>query len=105
VRCVCMFGDFNKPRAWHPYGAQHHIVHNLDGVRAIQPSQIYAAVVSCTSTGERILDRSIDGRVRAVERSPTRAQLLAETSPDPNALSAAVRPSAARQSPAKCRTS
>jgi ADP-heptose:LPS heptosyltransferase len=94
VRCVCMFGDFNKPRAWHPYGAQHQIVHNLDGVRAIQPSQIYAAVVSCTSTDERILDRSIDGRVRVVEGSPTRAQLLAEPSPDPNALSAAVRPSA-----------
>ena len=56
VRCVCMFGDFNKPRAWHPYGAQHHIVHNLNGVRAVQPSQIYAAIVSVTSTGERILE-------------------------------------------------
>jgi ADP-heptose:LPS heptosyltransferase len=56
VRCICMFGDFNKPRAWHPYGAQHHIVHNLNGVQAVQPGQIYAAVVSVTSAGERILE-------------------------------------------------
>jgi ADP-heptose:LPS heptosyltransferase len=56
VRCVCMFGDFNKPRAWHPYGAQHYIVHNPNGVRAVQPSQIYAAVASVTATGERILE-------------------------------------------------
>jgi ADP-heptose:LPS heptosyltransferase len=56
VRCVCMFGDFNKPRAWHPYGAQHRIVHSLNGVRAVQPSQIYAAVTSALSTRERILE-------------------------------------------------
>lgn len=30
-----LFGDFNRPRKWHPYGAGHRVIHEMRGVRAI----------------------------------------------------------------------
>ena len=30
VRCVALFGNYTKPRKWHPYG-DHHIVHHAKG--------------------------------------------------------------------------
>ena len=44
VPCVCMFGDYNAPKRWHPYGAQHQIVHNMNGVEKISPEEILSAV-------------------------------------------------------------
>jgi len=42
VPCVCMFGEFNNPNTWHPYGARHRIVHDMCGVRKIAPVAVYA---------------------------------------------------------------
>jgi heptosyltransferase-3 len=46
VPCVVLFGNFNKPKWWHPMGQGHHIIHNMRGVREIAPEEVYAAVCS-----------------------------------------------------------
>ena len=44
VACVAVFGDYNAPKRWHPIGDQHRIIHNMRGVRAITPDEVYEAV-------------------------------------------------------------
>ena len=44
VPCVGLFGNFNMPKWWHPMGEGHHIIHNMQGVRAISPEEVHAAV-------------------------------------------------------------
>ena len=44
VSCVAMFGNFNKPRWWHPAGKGHRVIHNMRGIREISPGEVYAAV-------------------------------------------------------------
>ena len=46
VPCVALFGNFNKPKWWHPMGQGHRIIHNMHGVREIAPEEVYAAVCS-----------------------------------------------------------
>lgn len=46
VPCVVMFGNFNPPRRWHPFGEDHRLVHNMQGVLHISPEEICAAVRS-----------------------------------------------------------
>jgi heptosyltransferase III len=46
VPCVALFGNFNKPKWWHPVGRGHRIIHNMHGVREIAPEEVYAAVSS-----------------------------------------------------------
>jgi len=46
IPCVALFGDFNRPRWWHPNGEGHRVIHNLKGVRNISPEEVYAAVCS-----------------------------------------------------------
>jgi len=44
VPCVGIFGDFNEPNRWHPRGAQHRIIHRMEGLDTIQVSEVIAAV-------------------------------------------------------------
>lgn len=44
VRCVGLFGDFNRPRKWHPYVGDNRTLHDLRGVTAITVDQVFAAV-------------------------------------------------------------
>lgn len=44
--CVCVFGNYNEPRKWHPYGEGHRIIHNMSGVRAIRPEELLDAALS-----------------------------------------------------------
>jgi heptosyltransferase III len=46
VPCVALFGNFNKPKWWHPTGQGHRIIHNMHGVREINPEDVYTAVCS-----------------------------------------------------------
>jgi heptosyltransferase III len=50
VTCVCMFGNFNRPKWWHPYGEQHRIIHDMRGVLAVAPSEVYEALQSAILT-------------------------------------------------------
>ncbi len=44
VPCVALFGDFNRPAKWHPFGAHHRIIHNMGGVLAITVGEVDAAL-------------------------------------------------------------
>jgi heptosyltransferase-3 len=42
--CVALFGDYNRPKKWHPLGDQHRIIHNMSGIRAIRPKDVLDSV-------------------------------------------------------------
>ncbi len=44
VRCVGIFGNFNRPESWHPMGRGHRIIHNVRGIDKISPVEVYGAV-------------------------------------------------------------
>jgi heptosyltransferase-3 len=44
VPCVGLFGNFNRPKWWHPIGQGHCIIHNMRGVREISPEEVDAAI-------------------------------------------------------------
>jgi heptosyltransferase III len=44
VTCVALFGDNNPPAKWHPFGADHCILHSMAGVRAIRTADVDATV-------------------------------------------------------------
>jgi asparagine synthase (glutamine-hydrolysing) len=46
IPCVAMFGDFNPPKKWHPFGEEHRLIHNMLGVGSISPEEVYLAVHS-----------------------------------------------------------
>ena len=51
IPCVALFGNFNRPKWWHPMGQGHRIIHNMHGVREIMPGEVYAAV--CATIAEK----------------------------------------------------
>jgi ADP-heptose:LPS heptosyltransferase len=44
--CVGLFGGYNKPRKWHPYGARHRVLHDMRGVREIRVADAREAVIA-----------------------------------------------------------
>jgi heptosyltransferase III len=46
LSCVAMFGDYNRPRRWHPFGSNHRLIHNMQGVLEISPEEVYGAICS-----------------------------------------------------------
>jgi heptosyltransferase-3 len=61
VPCVGIFGNYNKPRWWHPMGERHRIIHDMRGVRDIAPEKVYAAIRSIAPEICRQADRRIAG--------------------------------------------
>jgi ADP-heptose:LPS heptosyltransferase len=55
IPCVCMFGNYNRPRRWHPYGTQHRVLHNTNSVKEIAPSEVFAAVEALIRIHEPIV--------------------------------------------------
>lgn len=46
VPCVGLFGDFNRPAKWHPYGSSHRILHRMDGLAQISVAEALDAATS-----------------------------------------------------------
>jgi ADP-heptose:LPS heptosyltransferase len=44
IPCVALFGSFNMPKSWHPMGATHRVIHNMQGIAEIAPEEVLAAV-------------------------------------------------------------
>lgn len=44
VSCVGLFGDFNRPKRWHPWGDRHRIIHRMSGLQFITVTEVLAAV-------------------------------------------------------------
>jgi heptosyltransferase III len=52
VPCVALFGDFNRPAKWHPFGAHHRIIHNMAGVKAITVPEVETALRDLLTTAK-----------------------------------------------------
>jgi ADP-heptose:LPS heptosyltransferase len=44
VRCIAMFGHFNRPRQWFPYGRDHVVIHEPLGVQHISVERVADSV-------------------------------------------------------------
>lgn len=44
VPCVALYGDYNRPAKWHPFGNHHRIIHNMAGVSAITVADVDTAL-------------------------------------------------------------
>ena len=44
TRCVALFGNFNRPRQWFPYGPDHVVIYEPLGVRHISVERVADAV-------------------------------------------------------------
>lgn len=42
--CIALFGTYNRPRQWFPYGEQHHVLYEPRGVRAIRVDDVAEAM-------------------------------------------------------------
>lgn len=42
--CVALFGNYNIPRKWYPYGDRHSVIHEPRGVREITVPRVLAAI-------------------------------------------------------------
>lgn len=49
LTCIAMFGDYNTPKKWHPVGDRHRIIHNMAGVMAITPDEVFTAAQAVLS--------------------------------------------------------
>jgi heptosyltransferase-3 len=47
--CVGLFGDYNRPRRWHPYGRSHIVLHDITGIAHITPASVKAAALDLLS--------------------------------------------------------
>jgi len=44
TRCIALFGHFNRPRQWFPYGSDHTVIYQAEGVQTIRVEQVAEAV-------------------------------------------------------------
>jgi lipopolysaccharide heptosyltransferase III len=50
VRCVALFGNFNRPRQWFPYGPDHLVIHEPSGVQHISVERVADSVEAAVHT-------------------------------------------------------
>lgn len=46
VTCIALFGSLDRPHQWHPYGPQHVVIHEPQGMRQIGVERVADAVVA-----------------------------------------------------------
>jgi heptosyltransferase-3 len=61
VPCVGIFGNYNRPKWWHPMGQRHRIIHNMRGVRHIAPEEVCVAIGSLASEAATQGSRHVSG--------------------------------------------
>ena len=44
IPCIAVFGPANMSESWHPLGARHQIIHNMESIRRILPDKVLGAV-------------------------------------------------------------
>jgi lipopolysaccharide heptosyltransferase III len=50
TRCIALFGDYNRPRQWFPYGAGHVVIHEPRGVQHIGVERVADSVEAAART-------------------------------------------------------
>lgn len=56
VPCVVVFGNYNRPRMWFPYGPGHRVLHDARGVGHVQLDDVAAAAAEVLAAGARPRD-------------------------------------------------
>lgn len=56
TRCVALFGNFNRPRQWFPYGRDHVVIHEPEGVQQISVER----VADCVEAAVRALQSTLN---------------------------------------------
>jgi ADP-heptose:LPS heptosyltransferase len=46
ITCVALLGSLNRPRQWHPYGVQHLVIHEQQGIKEIGVERVAEALVA-----------------------------------------------------------
>jgi len=54
VKCIGLFGKFNKPKRWHPPGVNHQIIHSIEGVEMISVQAVINAISKVTSVDKAL---------------------------------------------------
>ncbi len=53
--CIGLYGDYNRPKLWHPSGPKTTVIHHMQGLHTIAPDQIVEAAVPILKTnGEAV---------------------------------------------------
>ncbi len=62
--CVALFGNFNRPHQWFPFGSNHHVIYEPQGVRRIRVEQVAGSIEAVLSDHERehLLNSSLQDR-------------------------------------------
>lgn len=56
IPCLGLFGNFNRPRKWHPIGRRVRVIHNMAGINAITAAEVETAVRDMLSQVEDPVD-------------------------------------------------
>jgi ADP-heptose:LPS heptosyltransferase len=74
--CVALFGNFNQPHEWFPYGAGHRVLYEPRGIRCIEPLSVLEAL-------KATLQAQSDAIPAEVQRSVTASRLpVVSAAPD-----------------------
>ncbi|HEY4339909.1 MAG TPA: glycosyltransferase family 9 protein [Steroidobacteraceae bacterium] len=61
--CIALFGNYNRPRQWFPYGEQHRVLYEPRGVRAIGVDEVVDAMAMRFPATRETQERSLRPRV------------------------------------------
>ncbi|HKT73912.1 MAG TPA: glycosyltransferase family 9 protein [Steroidobacteraceae bacterium] len=67
--CVALFGNFNRPRQWFPFGNQHHVIYEPRGVHCIRVEQVAAGLESVLEAHEQMHASHLENVIRLSEAS------------------------------------
>ncbi|HTY49499.1 MAG TPA: glycosyltransferase family 9 protein [Steroidobacteraceae bacterium] len=68
--CVALFGDYNRPRQWYPYGEQHRVLHCGSGIAGISVGAVVQTIAAALAALPGAAQPPASGRerLRLVER-------------------------------------
>jgi heptosyltransferase-3 len=55
--CLGLFGNYNAPKMWHPSGADTHIIHRMEGLSTIAPTEVIGATLGIVRAGRSLAVR------------------------------------------------
>jgi ADP-heptose:LPS heptosyltransferase len=53
TRCVALFGNYNRPRKWYPWGSGHRVIYEPRGVREISVQRVADEIDGTLETQDR----------------------------------------------------
>ncbi len=70
--CIALFGTYNRPRQWFPYGEQHRVLYEPRGVRAIRVEEVADAMAASVVAARPVPEQSPRPRIMALSAAGRR---------------------------------